>query len=65
MQGENATYILKEGSRFEGTMKADHFYDGTYTDVSGSRFTGIFDEKGQPKTGTWYDKNGVKIEDVG
>lgn len=64
MQGENATYILKEGSRFEGTMKADHFHDGTYTAKDGSRFSGIFDEKGQPQTGTWYDKNGVKIEDV-
>lgn len=64
MSGINGIYYFSDGSRFEGTMNADHFYDGTYTATDRSYFRGTFDEKGQPQRGTWYDRNGKKIEDV-
>ncbi len=65
MQGANATYTYKDGSRFEGTMNADHFSDGTYTATDGSYFQGTFDASGQPLKGAWYGKNGKVIEKVG
>lgn len=64
MSGINGIYYFSDGSRFEGTMNADHFYSGTYTATDRSYFRGTFDSKGQPQEGIWYDRNGMKIEDV-
>ena len=64
MSGINGIYYFSDGSRFEGTMNADHFYSSTYTATDRSYFRGTFDSKGQPQEGIWYDRNGMKIEDV-
>lgn len=64
MQGNDGYYVFSDGSYFIGTMKADHFLNGTFTAADGSNFKGDFDEKGQPKLGVWYDINGKEIETV-
>ena len=47
----------KSGDVFEGKMKEDYFLQGRYTTTDGPFFEGTF-EKGNPKDGNWYDKNG-------
>ena len=60
--GENALFRYPNGDEFRGTFKNNAFFEGTYTiKEDGSYFTGTF-KNGQPDKGTWYDKNGKKIE---
>ena len=50
-------FLQKSGDVFEGKMKEDYFLQGRYTTTDGPFFEGTFD-KGNPKDGNWYDKNG-------
>ncbi|MEE3416084.1 MAG: protein kinase [Prevotella sp.] len=62
LSGDNAFFRYPNGDEFKGTFKDNAFYKGTYTIAEdGSYFTGTF-KNGQPDKGTWYDKNGKKIE---
>ena len=63
MTGTNAHYSFKTGDSFNGEMRKDQFFKGTYTTDDGSFFTGSF-SNGQPKHGTWCDKNGKKITEI-
>ena len=63
MKGEDARYKFHSGESFEGVMDNDEFVEGTYTLIDGSYFKGSF-YKGQPESGTWYDKNGTKLDDM-
>lgn len=60
--GENALFRYPNGDEFKGTFKNNAFFEGTYTiKEDGSYFKGTF-KNGQPDKGSWYDKNGNKIE---
>ena len=62
LTGENALFRYPNGDEFRGTFKKNAFYEGTYTiKEDGSCFKGTF-KNGQPDNGSWYDKNGRKIE---
>lgn len=63
MSGTDARYDFKVGDRFVGEMSNDNFFKGTYTMSDGKYFTGSF-SKGNPKHGTWYDKNGKKLTEI-
>lgn len=65
MHGANGYYVYSNGDTFEGSFVSDHFSEGTYTvKESGEYFTGTFDAQGQPKKGTWYNKNGDVLEEI-
>lgn len=65
MEGD-ATYIQSNGDTFKGTFKNNKYYQGTYTIKStGEYFTGSFDNNGQPSEGSWHEKNGRDLYDVG
>ena len=59
MEGEGV-FLMKSGDKFEGEIKDNFFLKGRYITNDGSYFEGTF-EKGNPKDGIWYDKNGNKI----
>ena len=62
LTGENALFRYPNGDEFRGTFKDNAFYEGTYTiKEDGSFFIGTF-KNGQPDKGSWYDRNGRKIE---
>jgi len=62
LSGENALFRYPNGDEFEGTFKNNSFYEGKYIIAEDSSyFSGTF-KNGQPDKGTWYDKNGGKIE---
>ena len=64
MDGDNTTYVLRNGDVFKGTFKADKYNNGRYTiKATGEYFEGLF-RNGSPYKGTWYDKNGNKIETI-
>lgn len=61
LEGKNATFNL-DGDVFTGEFRDNMFYQGRYTvKDDGSYFEGTF-TNGQPDKGTWYDKNGNKLE---
>lgn len=61
MEGQ-ASYTLANGDVFKGIFKADKYAQGRYTIQStGEYFEGTF-KNGNPAQGTWYDKNGNKLE---
>lgn len=65
MEGDNATFIYPNGDTYTGSFYDNHFSKGTYTVKStGEQFVGTFDSNGQPKKGTWYDKNGNFLQNV-
>ena len=56
---------FSNGDTYEGSFKDNHFSKGTYTvKATGEQFTGTFDSYGQPKKGSWYDKNGNFLQSV-
>ena len=62
LSGYNAYFRYPNGDIFKGEFRANSFYKGKYTiKEDGSYFEGLF-KNGQPDTGNWYDKNGIKIE---
>lgn len=62
MEDSAAEMLLNNGDTYKGSFVNDHFDRGTYTiKDDGSYFMGTFDEKGQPKAGTWLDKKGREI----
>jgi hypothetical protein len=64
MQGENAEFRMENGDIFKGSFKNNQFEKGTYTMVaSGEYFQGTFKDE-QPSVGTWYSKDGKKLQDV-
>ena len=65
MDGDNAYFVYPNGDTYEGSFKDNHFSKGTYTvKATGEQFTGTFDSYGQPKKGSWYDKNGNFLQSV-
>lgn len=59
-----AVYIFTNGDVFKGTFKNNVFEKGTITLAeSGESFQGTFKD-GQPSVGTWYRKDGKKLQDV-
>ena len=65
MDGDNAYFAYPNGDTYEGSFKDNHFSKGTYTvKATGEQFTGTFDSSGQPKKGSWYDKNGNFLQNV-
>ena len=65
MEGKDCFFqYTTDGGTFEGEFRNNSFYQGKYTlKNDGSYFVGTF-KNGQPSVGTWYNKNGIKIEDV-
>ena len=62
MEGDDAYFMDDEGNTFNGTFRKDHYYRGTFTWADdGTYFVGTFKD-GQPNEGTFYDKNGNKLE---
>ena len=65
LEADNAYFRYQNGDEYVGSFTNDHFNKGTYTiKETGERFVGIFDEKGQPKQGDWYDSKWNKIESL-
>ncbi len=65
MVDNDAFYRFENGDTFRGSFVNDHFSNGRYTIKRDQiYFVGSFDSKGQPKKGTWYDKNGKKMQNV-
>ena len=65
MHGDSAYYKYANGDTFSGSFANNLFAKGTYTiKESGEHFTGTFDNHGQPKKGTWYDKNNNVLETI-
>lgn len=65
MHGSSAYFRFANNDEFEGSFVNNHFSDGTYTvKETGEQFVGTFDSQGQPKSGTWFDKNGNVLENV-
>ena len=65
LSGTNCYFRYAEGDTFEGTFLANRFYNGKYTIASDkSYYIGDYDDKGQPSSGTWYDKNGKVLENL-
>ena len=65
MDGDNAYFVYPNGDAYEGSFKDNQFSKGTYTvKATGEQFTGTFDSYGQPKKGSWYDKNGNFLQSV-
>ena len=62
LSGANCYFRYAEGDTFEGTFLANRFYNGKYTIASDkSYYIGDYDDKGQPSSGTWYNKKGKVI----
>lgn len=65
MEDDDAFFRFKNGDTYHGSFANDHFSNGRYTIAEDkSYFQGTYGDKGLPKKGAWYDKNGNKIEDV-
>lgn len=65
MVDDDAFFRFDNGDTFKGKFVDDHFSYGVYTvKQDGSYFKGSFDADGQPLRGSWYDKNGERVEDV-
>ena len=65
MEGDNATFTYPNGDTYVGSFYDNHFSKGTYTvKLTGEQFVGTFNSDGQPKKGTWYDKNGNFLQNV-
>ncbi len=64
IEGEDAKYFFKEGDYFEGEVRGDQLYSGSYTFAEdGSKFVGTFADS-QPLHGKWYDKNGKQYDEI-
>lgn len=62
LTGDNAYFKYSNGDVFEGRFYRNSFFEGKYTIAEdGSYYIGYY-SNGQPDGGTWYDKNGKKIE---
>jgi len=62
LTGEDCYFKYANGDVFQGKFRNNSFYYGRYTMVDDkSYFIGYYD-KGQPSSGTWYDKNGKVIQ---
>ena len=65
LSGANCYFRYAEGDTFEGTFLANRFYNGKYTIASDkSYYIGDYDDKGQPSSGTWYNKKGKVISKI-
>lgn len=63
MEG-HANYTQRNGDKFVGTFKNDHYSEGRYTnEKNGEYFSGTFLNE-QPYNGKWYDKNNNVIDVV-
>ena len=59
--GDNCYLKDANGDEYRGEFRNNSFYYGTYTRASdNSYFIGSY-EDGQPKSGTWYKKDGSII----
>ena len=64
MEGKGAKYLFKEGDTFEGEVRNEQLYEGSYVFAEdGSRFVGTFVDS-QPTHGKWYDKNGKQYDEI-
>ena len=64
LDGANGSFKFKNGDTFTGSFKDNFFHEGTYTVMeTGEVFKGSF-KNGNPSHGIWYDKNGMKLEEI-
>lgn len=65
LSGANCYFRYAEGDTFEGTFVSNRFKYGKYTIASDKSFyIGFYDDKGQPRSGTWYNKKGKVISKI-
>ena len=57
-----ARYTLPNGDIFDGTFSHNQFERGRYSKSTGIYFEGTYKD-GKPHQGSWYDKDGFKIEE--
>lgn len=64
MTGDGCYFKYANGDEFRGKFRNNSFYYGTYTIASDkSYYVGSY-KNGQPDGGTWYNKNGIVIENI-
>lgn len=62
LEGANAEFKL-DGDVFKGSLKANMFENGTYTQEDGTYFKGDF-VGGNPSSGKWYDASGKVLQEL-
>lgn len=63
LSGDDCYFKYPEGDEFTGKFRNNFFYYGRYTLAKDKTYyIGYYDNKGQPSSGTWYDKNGKVIK---
>lgn len=64
-QDDKGFFQFANGDTYEGTFVDNFFGTGTYTvKENGDYFVGSFKD-GNPEKGSWFNKGGIKVEDVG
>lgn len=65
LQGKDCYFKYTNGDTFRGEFYNNSFYYGQYTIAKDQSYFDGYYSNGQPSKGTWYDKNGKVIENVG
>ena len=65
LQGKDCYFKYTNGDTFRGEFYNNSFYYGQYTIAKDQSYFDGYYSNGQPNKGTWYDKNGKVIENVG
>ena len=64
-QDDKGFFQFANGDTYEGTFVDNFFGTGTYTvKENGDYFVGSFKDR-NPEKGSWFNKGGIKVEDVG
>ena len=64
LEGKLCVFKYSNNDSFYGEFRNNSFYHGDYTiSKDGSYFRGYY-VNGQPYSGTWYDKNGMVLENI-
>ena len=65
MDGSDAYFSYPNGDLYVGSFANNEFKEGKYTVKQTKEYFIGFFKNGQPSTGTWYDKNGNVLENLG